>query len=257
MNRLGLAALLVICTGTAFSQEPHYGSFHFTVEPFLYQGKEMLINGTTHNNLGYSFTIEWQRVSPKNYQEAGLDFVWVRPKSPQEPAALSASINLNLHYAFLFTVIEKNEWVFYTGGNVQGDFHPALYPLWDDSHLYWTTFGGIGAQCLARKQMNERKFFFAGFGLPFLGFISRPPTYRENKIEDTAIGSLIKLNFQDPEIAHPVNYFNPDMTAGFELIISGKFSLAFFLHLEYLAASTSNSEQYREMNTGLGVDFIF
>ena len=257
MKRAVVAVLLTYSLSAAFSQDPRFGSFHLSVEPFLFQAKELLINGTTHNNLGYGFTADWQRVSPDNYQEAGLEFDWVRPKSPLEPAAVSAYVGLNLHYALLFPVIDKKGWIFYCGGNVQGDFHPVYYPLWDDSHMYWTTFSGIGAQCLARKQMNERKVFFAGFSLPILGLISRPPIYRENKMEDTSFGNVVKLNFQDPEAAHPVNFFNPGIKAGFELFISEKFSLAFFLHFEYLTANTSYSEKYREMCKGLCIDFIF
>jgi hypothetical protein len=227
------------------------------VEPFLFHSKELLINGTTHNNLGYGFTADWRRVSPGNYQEAGLEFDWVRPKSSWEPAAVSAYVNINLHYAMLFTVVDKGGWSLYAGANVQGDFHPVYYPLWDDSHMYWATFGGLGAQCLARKQLNEQKVFFAGFSMPLLGFLSRPPTYRENKMEDTSIGNVVKLNFQDPEFAHPGNFFNPDIKAGLEMLISDKFSLSLFLHFEYIAAKASYSEKYREMRTGLGIDFIF
>ncbi len=257
MNRFILALLFTLSTIAAISQKPHYGRFHLAVEPFLFQCKEPLINGTTHNNLGYGFNADWQRVSPENYQEAGVELDWVRPKSTLEPAAVSAYVGLNLHYVLLFPVVENKGWIFYAGGNLQGDFHPVYYPLWDDSHMYWASFSGLGAQCLARKQMNERKVFFAGFSLPLLGFISRPPTYRENKMEDTSFGNVVKLNFQDPEIAYVVNFFNPDLKAGFELFISEKFSLAFCLHFEYLSAITSYSEKYREMRKGLCIDFIF
>lgn len=257
MSRLLTAVLVVLAASTAFSQKPHYGSFHLTAEPFLFQGKEMLLNGTTHGNLGYGFTAEWQRLAPERYQEAGLEFDWVRPKSPFEPAAVSIHFAINIHYAMLFPVINKNDWLLHAGFNIQGDFHTFYYPLWDDSHMYWTTFCGAGAQCLARKQMNERKVFFAGFSLPVLGLMSRPPTYRENKIDDSSVGSLIKQNFQDAEAAYPVNYFNPDIAAGFEMLISDRFSLAFYLHFEYIAATSSHSEKYREMREGLGIDFIF
>jgi hypothetical protein len=81
--------------------------------------------------------------------------------------------------------------------------------------------------------------------------------YRENKMDDSSFGQIIARSFQDPELAHISNYFNPDITAGFELLISQKFSLAFFLHFEYLAAAASYSENYSELRKGLGIDFIF
>jgi len=249
--------LLTLSSGAALPQNPHYGSFHLIVEPFLFQGKELLINGTVHSNLGYGFTADWKRISPENYQEAGLEFDWVRPKSQLEPAAVSAYANLNLHYALLFPFLNKRGWHLYAGGNLQGDLRPASYALWDDSHMYWTTFSGLGAQGIARKEMSERKVFFAGFSLPLVGIISRPPIYRENKMEDTSFGNLMKLNFQDPEFTYVLNFFNPDLKAGFELSISKKFSLAFFLHFEYLSANASYSEKYREVRKGLGIDFIF
>jgi hypothetical protein len=52
---------------------------------------------------------------------------------------------------------------------------------WDDAHLYWLTAHSLGAAFQWEKRISQENHSVVRMEIPFLGWVSRPPTYRYNK----------------------------------------------------------------------------
>jgi len=254
MKRIVLLLLVMPLFSISQTKE---STWSLSLEPMLYRNMETLILAKKNKALGMLFKGEWNKATISGIHRAGLAFIYARPKNEFEPANVTLAMNVDLKYSYLIKLKSVEKAGLYLGGMAQADYKLAYYALWDDSHMYWADFWGIGFSSWLEKPLKERSGFIASFELPVFGLASRPPLRRDYKIDDQSFGGIMEMAHQDLKVVSPVSYFNPVLKFGIRLKYSDKFSTDFYYHFEYLNADISYSDEYKQLQHGLGINLIF
>jgi hypothetical protein len=218
------------------------------------QRMERNLHGMRHNSPGILLFTEWSKQKLKHRHVASLEAGFTKPKAAFEPAAYSIGLLLETRYHYQRQIITGQQGTFYAGGWVGAHYNLAFYPNWDESHMYWANFAGLGFSTHWQKQLTgTSKHVFADVSLPLLGGISRPPLHRDYKIEDTAPSAIIKTNHKDMQLAGPAQYFNPNLKLGLQLNTTSRLACALYYQANYIHATTTYSNPYKQIRHGIGI----
>ena len=255
MKKLFLLTLLMPLS--LFSQKDSLNSYSLTVEPQLFRNAEELIITRKNSSSGYLFRFEWQHAKKSQIHRLSLSTTFSRPKNEYEPAHVSFWISPELKYTYLHSLKPFTFGSLFLGANFQAEYQIAYYALWDDSHMYWADFWGIGLSSFFEKIKDDRKAYFASFEFPLFGGLSRPPVYRDYKMDETSAGGIMESLHQEIKPVTFLNYINPALSLGVRLKYSDHFSNAFYYHFEYIKADLAVSKPYKQLQHGIGITFIF
>ncbi len=229
----------------------------FSLTPMYFQSREEILLGSRFGSVGIMVKPGWERRSDRFIQSASLIVGYAQPKTRIEPVRASVLISVGLSYAFEFIVCEGKAGMFAVGGKAMVNYTLEYLPVLDDSHLFWTTFMGIGPQVRWERAVRTKNRIYARLDLPLAGFLSRPPAYWDYKAINSSLGNILSTINSD---LHPVfmnQYFSPSLEVGYKVKQSDNFSIGFHYSLDYLYAKSSQSDLYVQLIQGIGLQFIF
>ncbi len=241
----------------ALAQVPQANNFSVSLQPLHLQQLERLISGKRSSGIGIMLSPTWQRNTARGTHQLKIDLGYASPKTSFEEGATATWLNFALEHSYSRPIAEVGGMAMQLGSLLRADYRLGYYPVWDDSHMYWSNAFGAGFTTSINRSVHDRKFYYVNVKMPLLGGISRPYPHRDYKIEDTSTGNILKLNHQDVQRATLNRYFNPAAEVGLQLKFSDEFSTAYFYQLSYLSLNASYSQTYRELQQRLGVKFLF
>jgi hypothetical protein len=251
-----LLGFLLLAPSLLLAQQKRQKEVTLSLTPLYLQNREAIINSSKNTAFGVALDGSWLKRDTSRVQSFGAGLAVAKPKSAFEPAAYSTWLQVLLQYDYLRALKGGTAFRLLAGGMAQVNYRIGYYPNWDDSHVYWASFLGVGLSGRAEQQIGNRTLYLA-CSLPLVGTMSRPPASRSYKIENSAPGNLLRITHQHLRIAAPWHYFNPRLALGLTLWYSPRFSSSFFYHLESVRATTSYSTAYRQLTHGVGTTFIF
>ncbi|MBE0646872.1 MAG: hypothetical protein IH596_03715 [Bacteroidales bacterium] len=228
-----------------------------SITPVYFQSREEILLGSRFGSVGIMVKPEWERRSERFIQSASLSVCFAEPKTRIEPVRASVLISAGLKYAFEYIVYEGRAGMFAVGGEAMVNYTLEYLPVLDDSHLFWTTFMGIGPQVRWERAVRTKNRLYARLDVPLAGFLSRPPAYWDYKAINSSLGNILSTINSD---LHPVfmnRYFSPSLEVGYRVKQSDRFTIGFHYSLDYLYARSSQSNPYVELIQGIGIQFIF
>jgi hypothetical protein len=193
-----LGALLAL-SGIANSQDKIYNnprqSFNIIgVKGGLNQIKEEILIGRVYSGFITDYSYEFRKIKT-DYRDFQFSLGLSRPKARPEEFSKSANINLNVASSFCFRILESNSFRFYCGPQGKISYSAALFPNWDESHLYWADSYSIGIKGISSKAFKNNSQLFATISIPLLSVYSRPDLVRKYKYDNTTLsGVLHNLN---------------------------------------------------------------
>jgi len=191
MRLIIVTLLLFLHSSLCFGQEVKTLSKQnsFQVDVFLNQLKEENLHPKVHSGAGYGLLYSGLRKKRNQTQfEIGLQFS--RPKTKYESLAASMNIQLFSNYAFLFNGITNNKFAYQLGPELGLHYNLSLYPNWDESHLYWADYLGLGLRNTFNYQLNGKHALTFNISVPLVSLISRPELDRIYKIDDISVGGI-------------------------------------------------------------------
>ncbi len=212
------------------------------------------LHGLRHTNPGIMLSATWSNQQLQHRQVASLEAGFTKPKAALEPAAYSIGLLLEARYHYQQQLATGQNGTFYAGGWAGAHYNLAFYPNWDESHMYWANFAGMGFGSHWQKPLTGKaKQVFADFNLPLLGGLSRPQLYRNYKIEDTSPSAILKTNHKDMQLAGPAQYINLELKTGLVLNTSTRINWAVYYQVNYINATTTYANPYKQIRHGLGI----
>lgn len=175
-----------------FSQEVKTRSKQnsFQVDVLLNQLKEGNLHPKVHSGVGIGLLYSHLRKKRNQTQfEIGVQFS--RPKTKYESLAASMNIQLFSNYAFLFNGITKNKFTYNLGPELGLHYNLSRYPNWDESHLYWADYLGLGFRNIFNYQLNGKHALTLNISVPLVSVISRPELDRMYKVDDISVGGIL------------------------------------------------------------------
>ena len=192
MRLIIVTLLFFLHSSLCFGQEVNTLSKQnsFQVDVILNQLKEENLHPKVHSGVGFGLHYSHLRKKSNQTQfEIGLQFS--RPKTKYESLAASMNIQLFANYAYLLNGITKNKFTHTLGPEIELHYNLSLYPNWDESHLYWADYLGLGIRNKLEYQLNEKKALTLDVSVPFASLISRPEFDRMYKIDDISVGGIL------------------------------------------------------------------
>lgn len=251
------AALLFMLPFAALAQAPNSNEFSVSLQPLHLQQVEQLISGIKSSGIGVMLSPVFQRKTLLGTHQLKLKLGYTSPKTSFEEGATATWLNFALEHSYSRPFAEIGGIEIELGSLLMADYRLGYFPIWDDSHMYWSNAIGAGLATSLNYIVSEKKHYYAKFKMPLVAAISRPHPHRDYKIEDTSAGSILELNHKDLELVTLNRYLNPTAEVGLQLKFSEKFSTAYFYQLGYMRLKASYSETYRELQQSLGIKFTF
>jgi hypothetical protein len=154
------------------------------------QLKEENLHPKVHSGMIYD--LRYSNIRTNLYQKQ-LQFGVHFSKLKTKYESLAASMNLQLYgsYSYLFHGIKKNKFTFMLGSELKFHYSISHYPSWDESHLYWSNYFGLGVHSKIKYQRNKEQELTLDFSTPIISVISRPELDRMYKIDDISLGGII------------------------------------------------------------------
>ena len=188
-------------------------------------------------------------------KEIGVQGLLIRPKSKLENKENALFTNVNLYVNFV-KALDLNRHYF-LGISFRTDYQGAYYNNFDQSHFYWASFLGSGIKFKYSRAVAERFFIKSNFGMPLIGFVSRPETIRETKADSKSPGYLLSAVHSGLQLSLPNRYFKPAVQIALAYSSSNKHSAEVFYTYESLRAKTSYSRELEEMTHSVGFKYTF
>lgn len=164
----------------------------------LNQLKEKNLHPKAHS--GACFGLFYSNLRTKlNQKQFEIGVQFSRPKTKYESLAASVNIQLFANYAYLFNGITKNKFTYSLGPELGLHYNLSLYPNWDESHLYWADYLGVGVRNKLKYQLNEKQGLTLEISVPVASVISRPELDRMYKIDDISFGGILNSMHSNPE----------------------------------------------------------
>lgn len=248
--------IVLLLPGTLAGQDSICGNFNLTVNAFLHQNKDPVMNGQANKCIGFTTEAGWEGVRTDRIHYAIFALGLSRPKSDFEPVHFSVLADIEFRYEYLKRIRQTTLSGLFLGALASIHYRMGYYPLWDDSHPYWATSIGTGVSFRYDKQVRARTTWFTTFKMPLIALVSRPPIERQYKIDDPDIGNILKMNHKNMEFTSINRYADIMLKTGFRLNHSPKFSDEFYFLFNFLSLNTSYSKPYRDTRIGAGITFI-
>jgi hypothetical protein len=164
-----------------------------------------------------------------------------------EGFASAPGISLQGHYHYLFPVIKKAGWNYYTGPAANLQYGANAYFNWDESHIYFANF--ISAGISNRLNFNTGNYIIVfTFDLPVFSFINRPQSNRQYKYDDFTFTGVVKNLYGQPEPAFPGNHFFMKSKLEFSLGKQRLRYIGFNFQYQYMRAEKGMPFQHVEQS---------
>jgi hypothetical protein len=184
--------LLLISVNFCFGQGsiPNSRQNSFQLNIGINQLKEENLHPKVHAGMIYGLRYSNVRTNLHQRQfQIGIHFS--QPKTKYENLASSMNIQIDACYSYLFYIVTKNKFTFSLGPELGLHYSLSHYPNWDESHLYWSDFLGLGVLNTLKYQLNNKQQLTLDFSIPVVSVISRPELDRMYKIDDISLGGII------------------------------------------------------------------
>jgi hypothetical protein len=248
--------LFLLLPGHLIAQDSIYGNFVLSVNSFIFQNKEPVMNGQANQCIGFTMEAGWEGIRIDRIHHVVVDLGASRPKSDYEPVHFSVLANLEFRYEYLTRIRQTVLSQFFLGGMASIHYRMGYYPLWDDSHPYWATSFSAGVALRFENKFKDATNWFTSFNMPLIGLVSRPPLERQYKIDNPDISNILKMNHSEMGLATLNRYADLMLKTGFKLNYSTRYANEFYFLFNFLSLNTSYSKPYREIQIGAGITFI-
>ncbi len=245
---------------TLFGQERKPVSFTERSSLGLYTGlvqlKELNLLPKVHRgllfSLGYSYYGRESMGSAFEFQAA-----FAKLKTKYEGAASSQFVQLEASYAYLLDIAARKDAFSFSGGPYVGAaYNLGFYPNWDDSHLYWADYLGIGGRSLFLFR-HGTKTFVVKASVPLFSFITRPEQERPYKIDDVSLQGIVhNMNSHwEPACWNKMRTFKGEVDYKYSL--GSRWSQSVGYSFRYLNMIASDSNPMHQLQHRIGVKMYF
>ncbi len=191
-NKIIMALLILFSGSFCFGQDskPFSKQNSFQLDAGLNQLKEKNLHPKAHS--GACFGLLYSNLKTKlNQKQFEIGVQFSRPKTKYESLAASVNIQLFANYAYLFNGFTKNKFTYTLGPELGLHYNLSLYPNWDESHLYWSDYLGLGVRNKLKYQLNDKHALTVDISIPIASVLSRPDLERMYKIDDISVGGIL------------------------------------------------------------------
>lgn len=103
----------------------------------FHQFQEKNLHYKPYRGISYqlAYSINWEKKNYSTFQFSILNS-HNKPTIERELSSMNASIQLG--YAYLWEIVNKNNWEYFIGPAAQLHYNASYLPNWDESHLYWS-----------------------------------------------------------------------------------------------------------------------
>lgn len=258
MKRLLTITCLLICSdllGQSLSSDTIIRRSSIALNLGIRQVKDLNLHPKVHRGLSYGLGYShYKQAEHIRLWEVDANFSGL--KTSYEGAATSLYIQFLTAYSYNFSLVQDGPFSFYAGPQLAVQYSLGYYPNWDDSHLYWSSYLGLGLNSLLSYHTGGGTFLLKA-SLPLISAISRPEINRQHKIDDVSLsGTLQNMNSQWEAVSWNKS-FAP--TAGLEYLypLSRKLSQSFGYSFQYLYLNASTGSPLYQLDHRLFLKIYF
>ncbi len=188
--------------------------------------------------------------------QAGLAFSPLKTQYEDYFASYNICFFISYFYDFkLPEVTIKNTSLGFYLGSYGGLFYSAaMYPNWDESHLYWADKAEIGIHAMALWKIGEKNRLLLTFqGLPVLSVISRPEPDRQYKMDDFSFSGVVKELHSNLEFASLNKNISVNLSLEYQRILKQTFALGFGYSFGYERMEASEGKVFHTIKHTAGI----
>jgi hypothetical protein len=184
----------------------------------------------------------------------GLNMSLLNTMYEDFPSAVGVLIKLN--YKYLFSVVSKENFMYYLGMVSDLQYGSNAYFNWDESHFYYANYIGLGIGNRLSYIMNKRSFDL-DLDIPLVALISRPLPDRQYKIDNVTFSGIMKNLASNPEFALPDKNF----------LVRTNFAMNFFTkkmktrvvgyNLKYHFMQAAKGKPYQNIENSISFKLVF
>ncbi|SEL24573.1 hypothetical protein [Parapedobacter koreensis] len=215
------------------------------------QISEANISSRIFDAYGVGFSLTKQLKSEYFTQQFGLYANLNLAKTAIEQSYRSYIAQINLEYAYLKDLKLSSPSVA-IGPFAMIDYRNATYRNFDNTHIYWANFAGIGIKSKMEIPLNAIWSIQGSLKLPLIGVGFRPSANRLYSFDDTSVSGILKSNHTNARFSAINNYINPAFVIGLRSNEKG------FLHnisyqFDYLQYDHPKANRYRDLTHSLAI----
>ncbi len=159
--------------------------------------------------------------------------------------SVNGMIDFNYHHSY--RLLERSNLSSYLGSYIAYNYSLSSYPNWDDSHGYWGSSITWGVSEDFYIQISEKLTVETSFSLSLMGLVSRPDTYRLNKLDDGSFWKIISMTNSDYHFSIWDNSSKIHFSSGVLFPLSGNRRLGIFYNTSYSQIKGINSRPLKEL----------
>lgn len=167
--------------------------------------------------------------------------------SDMEKKYQSANIRLRANYQYLFLLFDTGFMSYYFGFEGGMNYSVSMYPNWDESHLYWANYVGVGIKNRYGIHINDNNHVIINFALPFFVVASRPQMNREYKMDDFSLGGILKSLHSHPEVTLFKRNAIIELSVEYQFWGYKKYIPAFYYNIYCSRLQSKTGDPYQDM----------
>ncbi len=218
----------------------------------LHQFQEKNLHNKPYRGISYqiAYSISWNKKNYSTFQFSILNS-HNKPTIERELSSMNASIQLG--YAYLWEIVNKNNWEYFLGPAAQLHYNASYLPNWDESHLYWSNSLQLKLNQRLKYNFKNNHNLSLNIDLPIIGGLSRPDTQRDYKLDDLTGKGVLKAFHSNINFTQLIKNFQISVNAEYEFPRKSKAIPSLFYHFSLLNFKANNSQNFKSINNSIGV----
>lgn len=245
---------LSFCFGQGSSHLSKQNSYQLDLG--LNQLKEENLHRKVHSGLIYG--VRYSRLRTNFHQrqfQFGVHFS--RPKTNYESLNASMNLQLSAGYSYLFYKVSRSKFTLLLGPELGLHYNLSHYPNWDESHLYWSNYLGLGVRSKLKFQLKEKQELMLDVFMPVTSLISRPELDRMYKIDDISLGGITNSMHSNLQGAFWNRSFAIKSRLEFRLAINERMTQAICYSFDYSRMQANEGFSFQNIQHSLGLKLYY
>jgi hypothetical protein len=212
-----------------------------------HQVEEELLLPKVHRGYLLNFSYNRDRLSQERLSSFLFELGYSRVKIKYEPLPATVFVSFLFQYDYSFLLAGHDKFRYFLGPLGRLNYSFAMYPMWDDSHMYWGNYMSFGARNTFIYKISPRKNLLAKVEIPVVSIASRPPSDRLYKIDDTSFGGIMSNMHSDLNAGSVETVFFLSTDVDYQFGISQKTMESVGFSVQYLRIKNRNSESFQDL----------
>ena len=168
---------------------------------------------------------------------------------------VSKTVNLEFHSRYGLGILAASaaKLRMYIGPEAGVTYNATYFPNWDESHLYWASYITLGVKGNLVMNLKNRTEWVSSLSLPVVSAFSRPPRYRDYKIDDLDAGGVIRQLNSHYRAGLWNRLFNMRFSTAYRFPAGRRRLESVYYTFEYLYAQNHNDGAYFQIVQQLGI----